>query len=235
MNYKRSNKYDMEFLKTNMMGPNCLKIIEELTNKMEITPNMKILDLGCGTGLTSIYLAKEFGATVFATDLWISPSDNFDRFKKFNLEEKIIPIHAEAHDLPFAHHYFDAIISIDAYNYFGCESGYLEKHILPLVKKNGLIGIAVPGLKNEFTNGVPKELIPFWQENMNFYSLKWWKNLWSKSRDIELKEVFSLQCHKEAWQDWLSCNNEYAISDRKMIEVENGKYFDTIALIAVSK
>lgn len=75
------------------------------------------------------------------------PSDNFDRFKKFNLEEKIIPIHAEAHDLPFAHHYFDAIISIDAYNYFGCESGYLEKHILPLVKKNGLIGIAVPGLK----------------------------------------------------------------------------------------
>lgn len=72
MNYKRSNKYDMEFSKTNMMGPNCLKIIEELTNKMEITPNMKILDLGCGTGLTSIYLAKEFGATVFATDLWIS-------------------------------------------------------------------------------------------------------------------------------------------------------------------
>ncbi len=72
MNYKRSNKYDMEFLKTNMMGPNCVKIIEELTNKMEITSNMKILDLGCGTGLTSIYLAKEFGATVFAADLWIS-------------------------------------------------------------------------------------------------------------------------------------------------------------------
>ncbi len=163
------------------------------------------------------------------------PSDNFERFKKFNLEEKIIPIHAEAHNLPFANNYFDAIISIDAYNYFGCEDGYLENHILPLVKKDGLIGIAVPGLQNEFTNGIPHEIIPFWQENMNFYSSKWWKNLWSKSSDIELKETFSLQCHKEAWKDWLSCNNEYAISDRKMMEVENGKYFDTIGLIAVSK
>ena len=36
---------------------------------------MKILDLGCGKGLTSIFLAKEFGVQVYATDLWITAAE----------------------------------------------------------------------------------------------------------------------------------------------------------------
>ena len=57
------------FLKQNMMGPNSIAILEELWKDVELKKGMKILDLGCGNGLTSIFLAKEYQATVYAVDL----------------------------------------------------------------------------------------------------------------------------------------------------------------------
>ena len=91
MKYPKSEQYDKQFLLENMMGPNALKILEELTEGIKLTSDMKILDLGCGKGLTSIFLAKEFGVQVYATDLWITAAENFERFKKLGLEDRIIP------------------------------------------------------------------------------------------------------------------------------------------------
>lgn len=39
-----------------------------------------ILDLGCGKGLTSLILAKETDALIFASDLWIDKKNNETRF-----------------------------------------------------------------------------------------------------------------------------------------------------------
>lgn len=235
MKFGENTNYDKDFLLQNMMGPNCVRIVEELTKKIQLSPNMRILDLGCGTGLTSIFLANEFEAQVFATDLWISPSENYGRFKALGLADSIIPIHAEAHELPFAHDYFDAVISIDSYHYFGTAPDYLDTHIVPLVKKNGIIAVSVPGLQKDFSEGIPDALKPFWQADMNFYSCNWWENLWSQSPNIIIKQCFSHLCHKEAWKDWLECANPYAQSDVKMMEAENGDYFDTIGIIATVK
>lgn len=102
-----------------MMGPNALKILEELTVGLDLHPGMKVLDLGCGKGLTSIFLAKEFGVQVYATDLWITATENYERFKSLGLDELITPIHADATELPYAENYFDAVISVDSYHYFG--------------------------------------------------------------------------------------------------------------------
>ncbi|MEZ5227484.1 MAG: hypothetical protein R2710_12635 [Acidimicrobiales bacterium] len=46
------------------MGPNALWLTEALTEVMTIEPGMKVLDLGCGKAMSSIFLAKEFGAQV---------------------------------------------------------------------------------------------------------------------------------------------------------------------------
>ncbi len=65
------NSIRTSFVKENMMGPNALMMIEELAESLKLEKGMRVLDLGCGKGLTSIFLAKEYGVTVFATDLWI--------------------------------------------------------------------------------------------------------------------------------------------------------------------
>ena len=77
-----------------MMGPNSIRILEELLNKypLQLAPNDVLLDLGCGTGLTSLVIAKETGAKVFANDLWISAEENRKRFVKWGVEEQITPI-----------------------------------------------------------------------------------------------------------------------------------------------
>jgi cyclopropane fatty-acyl-phospholipid synthase-like methyltransferase len=155
--YPRASKYDPEWMKANMMGPNASYLLELLCDHMEISEGMRVLDLGCGRGITSVFLAKEFGVQVWATDLWIAATDNFTRFMEAGVSDMVYPIHAEAHELPYADGFFDAAVSIDAYHYFGTEEGYLDKHLAKLIKPGGQIGIVVPGLSRELKE---KEIPP---------------------------------------------------------------------------
>lgn len=172
-----------------------MKIIEELSESLNLEKGMRVFDLGCGKGLTSIFLAKEYDVAVFATELWISATENYERIKSMGLEDKIIPIHAEAHDLPFANEFIGLAICVDAYNYFGIEEDYLTKYLAPLVKNEEQIGVAVPRLKEEFTNGASVELQPYWFDDMNsLHSCYWWYNLWKNCDSASIHECKELQC-----------------------------------------
>ena len=65
---ERSEKYGKEMVRKCMAGPNALYLTEELTDSMEIETGSLVLDLGCGRGLSSVFIAKEFGAQVYAVD-----------------------------------------------------------------------------------------------------------------------------------------------------------------------
>ena len=147
--FPRSAKYDQDWVLDNMMGPNALWLTESLAACMGLNPGMRVLDLGCGKGLSSIFLAKEYGAQVWAVDLWIDASENLARIRAAGVEDRVFPIHAEAHALPFADGFFDAMVSVDAYHYFGTDDLYLENHLARLVKPGGQMGIVVPGLVEE--------------------------------------------------------------------------------------
>lgn len=217
-----------------MMGPNCIKLLEALTNDIILTSDMRVLDLGCGRGLTSIFLAKEFGATVFATDLWIPATENHIRFKDMGLDDKIIPIHANALDLPYAEQYFDAIVSVDAYHYFGMEAGFMDEKIAPLVKPGGVIAIAVPGVITD-ADAAPPALRPYISDEdmATFRSCVWWQTLLQKSRLFLIEQITELgkDAFTEVWNDWLQCENEYAIRDRGMLEDDDGKYLNFVLIV----
>ncbi len=227
--------FDDAFMYENMMGPNSMRIIEEMMKHLDIREGMRIMDLGCGKGLTSIYLARNFDVTVYAVDLWIPATENFRRFKEFGLEDRIIPIHADAHELPFADEFFDMIISVDSYHYFGYEKEYLDKNLAPLLKKGGRISVGVPGLQREFNGNIPVEMEPFYKEEYHFHTCSWWKDLWSGSKLVENIQCRELECHKEAWNEWLRCDNEYAKQDIDMMKAEGGKYFSTVSFSATRK
>ncbi|WP_177565111.1 methyltransferase domain-containing protein [Phascolarctobacterium sp.] len=234
MKFIKSAQYDKQFLLDNMMGPNALKILEELTVGLDLHPGMKVLDLGCGKGLTSIFLAKEFGVQVYATDLWITATENYERFKSLGLDELITPIHADATELPYAENYFDAVISVDSYHYFGHTPEFMDAKLAPYVKPGGFIALAVPGFKEEYHSNLPPEFLISWgaADLDTFHCCDWWQTLLSHASTIKVDSVAELTCMDEAWQDWLACDEEHAINDRGSMNAGAGKYMNLIAIKA---
>lgn len=201
--FPRSANYDPAWVVENMMGPNPLWLTESLSGCMDLDSTMRVLDLGCGKALSSIFLAKEFGVQVWAADLWIDASDNLDRIRAAGVEDRVFPIRAEAHELPFADSFFDAVVCIDAYHYFGTDDLYLEQHLARLIGPGGQLGIVVPGLVEELTsNAVPAHLQQHWEPAFfSFHSPAWWQRHWERSGlvTVELADLMP-----DGWKHWMA-------------------------------
>src|SRR5262249_35051445 len=100
--FPRSSKYNPDWILAGVSGgANSLWLMEWLTEALELRPGMRVLDLGCGRAAQSIFLRREFGVQVWATDLWCSASENLQRTRDAGVEDGVFPIHAEARSLPF--------------------------------------------------------------------------------------------------------------------------------------
>ncbi len=218
MNIDNYNKY---VTAETMMGPNSVRILAELLDKypLRLAPGDRILDLGCGTGLTSLMIAKETGADVFANDLWISAEENGKRFAAWGVGKRITPVCEDANDLHFPQKQFRAVISIDSYHYFAGSRGFFEEKILPFVGDNGVVLIGIPGLKDAYA-GRARALLSDWlgDDSDLFKNPKCWRELIGHSDRIETVETWEMDCFNEAWGDWLATDNQFARGDRRYFE-----------------
>ena len=97
MNFPKANSFSSSIMRERSMGPNPLKHCEELLAYGRIPPCSLVLDLGSGAGLTSVLMAREFGLTVYAADLWSDPSDNMRFFEGLGLTNRqVVPLKADA-------------------------------------------------------------------------------------------------------------------------------------------
>lgn len=146
-----------------MMGPNSARILAELFDKypLRLAADDVILDLGCGTGLTSLIIARETGAKVFANDLWVSAEENGKRFDGWGVGEQVTPVCEDANDLHFEKKQFCVLVSIDSYHYFAGNEGFFQEKILPFMKDGGEVLIGIPGLKDAYADRA-EELLSDW-------------------------------------------------------------------------
>lgn len=234
MNYVLSKKYDTEELQSKIMGPNPVKLEEELLLGNKIPKGATVCDLGSGQGLTSVFLAKEYGFRVYAADLWSDPEENRKFFDSMGLDkDQIIPVKADATALPFERNFFDAVVSTDSYNYFGRDESYLDGNLLPFIRSGGYIYIAIPGMKKDCHDNLPPELLLSWTpEQMDYmHDIDYWLKTVSACRGAEVLEVSEMESNEEVWADWLKQDNEYAIGDRKSMEAGAGQYLNFIKIV----
>jgi cyclopropane fatty-acyl-phospholipid synthase-like methyltransferase len=59
--------------------------------------------------------------TVTACDLWVSVEELEAVFREAGVERSVTAVNADVRHLPFADDQFDAIVSIDAFEYFGTD------------------------------------------------------------------------------------------------------------------
>ena len=226
-----ASKYDHKWVVEDCFGANPLWLTEWLCKDLEITENMRILDLGCGRAKSSIFLAKEFGAEVWAADLWIDPTDNFNDIKDFDVAEKVFPMRVEADKLPFPFEFFDAVIAIDAIQYFGTDDLYLP-YLVQFLKPKGKIAFASPGMTNEFSEGIPEHLELFWTSDYwCLHTVEWWKNHWGRTNLIDVQNTETMEDGWKLWAKWAKIGNS---TDwyRKAIEEDAGKHLGFIKMIA---
>ncbi len=206
--FPRSSAYPPEWGALESMGPHTLWLTESLAQAMTLSQGDRVLDLGCGKALSSMFLAREFGVQVWATDLWIKPTPNLERITAQGLQENVYPIYAEAHALPYAEGFFDAIVSVDAFHYFGTAdmyAGYISRFLRP----GGQLGIVVPGVATEVpADGPPAAVKPHWDPDFStFHTPSWWQLHWERSQRFASVNADWIPDGAALWLRWAEIAN----------------------------
>lgn len=240
--YTRSNAYDAAWVIENQMGPNALWLLESLCEVLPIERGARVLDLGCGRAMTSIFLAREFGARVWATDLWIDAADNLERIAAAGVDDLVTPVHAEAHALRFDRHFFDVVVSIDAYQYFGTADLYLGS-LIEFLRPGGRIGAVMPAGLDEVGAHIPEHVAPYWDwEFCCFHSPDWWRTHWAKTGKVTVDVADAVD---DGWRDWLRFNNltlpyldgwrrTAGENTKAMLEIDEGRFFGFTRIAATA-
>jgi SAM-dependent methyltransferase len=196
-------------------GANSLWLMEWLASSMGLRPGMRVLDLGCGRAASSIFLHREFGVQVWATDLWFSPAENSRRIEDAGAGEGVFPVHADARALPFGAGFFDAIVSIDSFMYYGTDDLFLSS-LARFVKPGGPIGIALSGLTEEITTTVPEHLRAMWTHDLwCLHSATWWRRHWERTGIVSIDLADTMPDGWRRWLDW-----QRAIAPHNHVEIE---------------
>jgi cyclopropane fatty-acyl-phospholipid synthase-like methyltransferase len=240
--FPRSKRYAHEWMLDNQMGPNALWLTEWLSEALPLREGARVLDLGSGRAMSSVFLAREYGARVWAADLWITPDHNWRRAREAGVDHLVTPLRAEAHALPFAEGFFDAVISIDAYQYFGTDVLYLG-YLSRFVRPGGMMGVVVPGLMQPIET-VPEHLAKpqpngkaFWEEECwSFQTADWWRTLWSRSSRVGNVQVDTLADGWRHWRDFeqaLEATGKSVFpSDVHALEADQGAYIGFVRALA---
>ena len=154
LRFPRSHTYSLEWIREGGMGSHPLWLTEWLSRALDLRPGMRVLDLGCGRASrrssAPANSASKCGPPTCGFTATRKPATNPGRRRRGG----VFPIHADARSLPFAAEFFDAIVSIDSYSYYGTDDLYLN-YLARFVKPGGQIGIAGAGLTQEIDGPCP--------------------------------------------------------------------------------
>ena len=230
--FPRASTYNPEWLKASASGgANSLWLAEWLGEVVDLKPGMRLLDLGCGRAASSIFLHREFGVQVWATDLWFSASENLHRIQDAGVQDSVFPLHVDARSLPFAEGFFDAIVSIDSFPYYGTDDLYLA-YLARFVKEGGQIGIAGAGLMREIEGPVPDHLREWWTPDLwCLHSAQWWRRHWERMGVMQIERADALADGWRLWLDWHRVIAPDNATEIAAVEADRGSYLGYVRTV----
>lgn len=183
------------------IGPGGLYLVSLLAKELSLRPDSVVLDLGCGSAESSLYLADNFGAKVIAVDLWKDPADNARRIDSQGHRSNVIPLRLDASKpLPFAEAYFDAILCINNLNFYGTDIAVVDR-IARHLKRSGVFCSGGECLNEEFTAeqvANPPDVYNFaqavWEDDfLTSHSPGWWADHIARSEQLQVVSCMELE------------------------------------------
>ncbi|QDV38531.1 SAM-dependent methyltransferase [Tautonia plasticadhaerens] len=230
--FPRSSAYHPEWLLAGVSGgANPLWMTEWLCEALDLRAGMRVLDLGCGRAVSSIFLRREFGVQVWAADLWFSPSENLRRVQDAGVGDGVFPIRCDARALPFAADFFDAIVSIDSFVYYGTDDLYLGS-LARFVKPGGLVAIAGAGLVREIDGPLPDHLRGWWTPDLwCLHSAAWWRRHWERTGILDIQSADTLPDGWQLWRDWHEVVAPENAAEIGALEEDRGRYLGYVRAV----
>ncbi len=112
-----------------------IKIIEQLFSQIDLSNVKKVLEVGCGIGVLSSYLAEKYKWEVTGIDL---DPEQIKKAKNDHRENKYLKfLEADATKLPFRDSGFDLVLSSDALHHIVSDLDKALSEISRVLRPNG--------------------------------------------------------------------------------------------------
>jgi len=122
-----------------VLHPGGFQATLELARLCEIDESMKVLDVGCGSGSSSLFLTKKFGCRVLGVDLDEQLLRKAEETgQREEVQDKVFFRLADIHDLPFDDDVFDGAVA-QAVLVFTKKSHVLRE-LARVVRPGGFVG-----------------------------------------------------------------------------------------------
>jgi cyclopropane fatty-acyl-phospholipid synthase-like methyltransferase len=230
--YPLSGGYDPQWLRALDMGPHPLWQLEGLLPELHLRPGERVLDLGCGKGATSVFLAREAGVEVMAVDLWTPEAELRTVMDVAGVADRVDVRQADARDLPFAADEFDAVVSIDAFEYFGTDVWFLPG-LLRLLRSGGRIGISTPALRVDPYESAPPAPVTaaVGGEAAAWHAPTWWQRHWELTG---LLTGVTARMQEGSRDDWIRWARAFEEADSPVLTMLTSLGPDDIGFALVS-
>lgn len=162
----------------------------------------------------------------------VQPDERLARIRDAGASGGVFPIHADARSLPFAAEFFDAVVSIDSFAYYGTDDLYAN-YLARFVKPGGTIGIAGAGLTQEIDGPVPEHLRSWWEPSMCcLHTAAWWRRHWERSGVLHVERADKLP---DGWRYWLTWQHAVSPDNQteiQTLEADGGRFLGYIRAVA---
>ncbi len=143
-------KFEKIFVNPSARARN-IKIIERLFSQIDLSNVKKVLEVGCGIGVLSSYLAEKYKWEVTGIDL---DPEQIEKAKNDHRENKYLKfIETDATKLPFGDNEFYLVLSVDALHHIPNRNKAFDE-INRVLKSNGfyaLVDTALPKFFGKFS------------------------------------------------------------------------------------
>lgn len=186
-------------------APGGLYLAARMTREADLKPRDLVLDVACGKGDSSLFLADRFGVRVICFDLWTSSSFLSKKIDQRSRRSEVIPLELDATKrLPFPESYFDAIFCMQALHCFGTDVAVLRR-LLSHLKPGGRLLVGGTCFDQEASEGGLPAIYSQsdgWDTGYaDYHSPGWWKDLFLETGLVDVIECCELGDGLVIWED----------------------------------
>jgi SAM-dependent methyltransferase len=185
------------------MAPGGLLLAQMLASELALETGEKVLDLGCGRGQSSVYLASRYEVQVISLDLWIASDERAHRAESAGVAALVTALQGDVcRGLPIERGSLDAIFCMQAFHCFGTRSWVLD-YLVSLLRPGGRIGIA-QGCFREEPEALPalfSDTDGWHAEYEKYHSTGWWRDHLSANPELTVTRAEEVLDGEILWED----------------------------------